>query len=205
MNLVGDFNATTDVEVIGGAPSKLSTLNINGKKTKFSQDKSGVVTASVSFNPDISVPSLSSLDWKYIDSLPEINPGYDDSLWTTADLLHTKNDQVDQRTPTSLIASDYGFYTGVLLYRGHFEANGRESSMFLETEGGSAFGTSIWKDDSFVGSFEGYDAAANGNKTYDFPKLEAGTLNQCVKGSRSPRRRCSSSRDESRSETRLSL
>ena len=36
LNLIGDFNTTTTVEVIGGAPSNLSTLNINGKSTKVS-------------------------------------------------------------------------------------------------------------------------------------------------------------------------
>ncbi|KAK5163099.1 uncharacterized protein LTR77_010883 [Saxophila tyrrhenica] len=175
LSLVGDFNATTDIEVIGGAPSKLVGLNINGKSTKFSQDKYGVATASVSFNPDISVPSLSSLDWKYIDSLPEIKPGYDDSQWPAADLKHTHNDLVVQRTPTSLLGSDYGFNTGTLLFRGHFTANGDEKKFSIETQGGSAFGSSTWIDDTFLGSWHGYDAAANGNNTFTMPNLKSGS------------------------------
>lgn len=175
LNLVGDFNATTKIEVIGGAPRNLATLNINGKSTQFTQDQHGVVDATIEFNPPaINVQSLSSLDWKYIDSLPEIQPGYDDSLWPSADLKSTFNDKEPLRTPVSLFGSDYGFNTGVLLFRGHFTANGKESSLFLETQGGSAFGTSVWVNGSFAGSFDGYDAARSGNMTYAIPQLQSG-------------------------------
>jgi hypothetical protein len=159
LNLIGDFNATTSVEVIGGAPSNLATLNINGKSAKFSQDSDSVVTTSVSFNPDISVSSLSGLDWKYIDSLPEIKSGYDDSLWPEANLKKSYNDEVVLRTPVSLVGTDYGFSTGTLLFRGHFTGNGKEKSLHIETQGGSAFGSSVWLDDTFLGSWHGYDAA----------------------------------------------
>ena len=175
LDLVGDFNATTDIEVIGGAPSKLGTLRINGKSTEFKQDDYGVATASVAFNPDFTVPSLSQVDWKYVDSLPEIKPGYDDSAWPDADLDHTYNDKIKLRTPVSLLGADYGFNTGALLFRGHFTANGGESSLFMETQGGSAFGSSIWINSNFVGSWTGYDAAINGNKTYLLPNLKSGS------------------------------
>jgi hypothetical protein len=176
LSLVGDFNATTDIEVIGGAPRKLKTLNINGKSADFKQDSTGVVTTTVSFdNSDISVPSLSSLDWKYIDSLPEIQSDYDDSLWTKANLKKSYNDEVVLRTPVSLIGTDYGYNTGTLLFRGRFTANGKESSLNIETQGGSAFGSSVWLDDSYLGSWKGYDAAENGNSTFDVPALKSGT------------------------------
>lgn len=176
LDLVGDFNATTDIEVIGGAPSKLTTLNINGESTEFDQDQYGVVTASVAFNPpSINIPSLSSLRWKYIDSLPEVQPDYDDSAWPDADLSYSNNTNFNLSTPTSLFGADYGFSTGVLIYRGHFTANGDESTVFIETQGGSAFGTSVWVNSDFIGSFDGYDAAINTNKTYNLPNLESGS------------------------------
>lgn len=175
LNLVGDFNATTEVEVIGGAPANMATLNINGKSAKFTQDKTTVATTSVAFNPDIKVPSLASLDWKYIDSLPEIKADYDDSKWPDANLTKSYNDYEPLLTPVSLRGSDYGFNTGTLLFRGHFTANGKEKSLFMETEGGYAFGTSVWINSDFAGSFVGYDAAQNGNKTYTVPSLKAGS------------------------------
>ncbi len=175
LDLVGDFNATATIEVIGGAPSDLETLNINGKSTEFDHDKYGVVSASVAFSPDISVPSFSSLDWKYIDSLPEVKSGYDDSQWPAADLKKTNNDLVVQRTPTSLLGSDYGFHTGTLLFRGHFKSTGGEKTFSLETQGGSAFGSSVWIDDTFLGSWHGYDAAVNGNNTFTLTNLKSGS------------------------------
>ncbi|KAK3720145.1 hypothetical protein LTR37_003969 [Vermiconidia calcicola] len=175
LNLVGDFNATTDVEVIGGAPVNLATLNINSQASEFTQDEYGVASTSVSFHPDISVPLLSSLNWKYIDSLPEIKPGYDDSLWRNADLPQSYDDKINITTPVSLLGADYGFLTGTLLFRGHFTANGNENDIFLETQGGSAFGSSVWIGDTYVGSWAGNDAAANGNDTYTLPNLQSGT------------------------------
>lgn len=173
--LIGDFNATTDIEVIGGAPAGLADLYVNGESAEFEQNDDGVVTTSVAFNPDISVPSLADLDWKYIDSLPEVQPGYDDSAWPRADLAYSNNTRYNLSTPTSLFGADYGFSTGVLVYRGHFTATGQETELFLETQGGSAFGTSVWVNSEFAGSFDGYDAAANGNMTYTLPNLKAGS------------------------------
>lgn len=176
LSLVGDFNATTDIEVIGGAPAGMADLKINGKSTAFKQDDNGVVTASVAFDePNISVPSLANVEWKYIDSLPEVQSGYDDSDWPKADHTYSNNTVYNLSTPVSLFGADYGFSTGVLIYRGHFTANGEESDLFLETQGGSAFGTSVWVNSDFVGSFDGYDAASNGNKTYSIPSLKSGS------------------------------
>lgn len=176
LELVGDFNHTTPIEVIQGAPPGLSSLTINGHSIEFEQDNYGVVTASVAYNPpNMSIPSLSSLNWKYIDSLPEIQSGYDDSLWPVANLNFSYNDLVALKTPVSLIGTDYGFNTGILEFRGAFIANGKESSLFLETAGGSAFATSVWVNSSFVGSWYGYDAAGTGNKTYTMPNLKAGS------------------------------
>ena len=128
------------------------------------------------YNPDISVPSLSSLQWKYIDSLPEVKAGYDDSNWPVADLPYTNDSNVKPLlTPVSLIASDYGFNTATLLFRGHFTANGDESTFFVEAQGGSAFASSVWIDSTYLGSFVGYDAASNGNKTYTLPNLKSGS------------------------------
>lgn len=170
LSLVGDFNATTEIEVIGGAPAGLSTLNINGQSTDFTQDTNSVVHATVAFDvPNFDVPSLSSLTWKYIDTLPEIQPGYDDSEWPDADLLETYNTVVQQSTPVSLVGSDYGFSYGILLFRGHFVANGDESTFSVQTQGGSAFGSSVWFNSTYLGSFQGYDAAASGSATYALP------------------------------------
>ncbi|KER00795.1 glycoside hydrolase family 35 protein [Aureobasidium subglaciale EXF-2481] len=177
MHLTGDLNATTDVEIVGGAPSKLTELTFNSKSIKFAQDScSGVVTGSVAYvEPSFSIPDLSTVGWQVIDSLPEIAAGYDDSLWTSADLTYSNNTQRNLTTSVSLYAQDYGYLTGNLLYRGHFVAAGNESSIYLQTQGGSAFGMSAWLNSTFLGSARGIDAASNANSTFTLPNVAAGS------------------------------
>jgi len=174
--LTGDLNATTPIEVIGGAPAKLSKLTFNGEELRFNQSKTGVVTATAIYkNASFSVPDLATVGWKTTNSLPEIAAGYDDSQWTDADLTYSNNTVRNLTTPTSLYASDYGYHAGNLLYRGNFVASGNESSLYLFTQGGSAFGASAWLNSTFLGSWLGYDAAMNGNNTFTLPNLIPGS------------------------------
>ncbi|KAH7388838.1 beta-galactosidase precursor [Pyrenochaeta sp. MPI-SDFR-AT-0127] len=173
--LTGDLNATTPLEILGGAPSSLSKLTFNGDDFEFTISKEGIVSASIDYpRPKFPVPQLNELEWKYIDSLPEIQPNYDDSKWTVADLKKTYNSLRPLTTPVSLYSSDYGYHTGTLIYRGTFTATGNETTFTIRTQGGSAFGSSIWIGDHFLGSWRGYDAATNGNNVFTLPKLTAG-------------------------------
>ena len=172
--LTGDLNATTTVEVFGGAPN-VTKLTFNGKDVGFTTSNEGVISATIDVPKlDIAVPKLNDLEWKYIDSLPEIQANYDDSAWVTADLPKTYNSLRPLKTPVSLYSSDYGFHTGTLLFRGSFTATGNETSFYLSTQGGSAFGSSAWIGDHFLGSWRGYDAALSGNNTFSLPNLTAG-------------------------------
>ena len=177
LHLTGDINATTEIEVIGGAPAKLTELTFNGESIKFAQDScSGVVTGSVAYDePSFSLPDLSSVGWKVIDSLPEIASSYDDSLWTNADLTYSNNTQRNLTTPVSLYGQDYGYNGGSLLFRGHFTATGSENSIYLQTQGGSAFGMSAWLNGTFLGSARGIDAASNANSTFSLPNVASGS------------------------------
>jgi hypothetical protein len=173
--LTGDLNSTTPIEVFGGAPSSISKLTFNGKDVEFTTSKQGVVSGTVEFSqPKIEIPQLQDLEWKYIDSLPEIQSTYDDSAWKSADLAKTYNSLRPLTTPVSLYSSDYGFHTGTLLYRGTFTATGNETTFYLSTQGGSAFGSSAWIGSHFLGSWRGYDAALSGNSTFSLPNLTAG-------------------------------
>jgi hypothetical protein len=175
LNLRGDFNSTSAIEVIG-VPKGVSTIKINDVVSPSVKNAQGNWESTMSYvKPTLPLPKLSELDWKSINSLPEIKPGYDDSNWVTADHKTTNNTFVQPlRTPTSLFASDYGFHTGALLYRGHFTASGAEKSVYLSTQGGSAFGSSVWLNETFLGSWAGTDASAGNNATYALPNLAAG-------------------------------
>jgi beta-galactosidase len=127
-------------------------------------------------DPSVNIPSLGDLKWKYFDSLPEIQADYDDSAWTVADHTLTNNTYQMLITPVSLYASDYGYHAGMLVYRGHFNATGYETTLSLWTQGGSGFASAVWLDDRFITSFKG-----NGSSEYKqdssvkIPSLEAGS------------------------------
>ncbi|OCL03153.1 glycoside hydrolase family 35 protein [Glonium stellatum] len=173
--LTGDLNATTPIEVIGGTPNSLSKLTFNGISLPFKAGDFGVYTATANYEePKLTLPDLSTLTWKYLDSLPEVQPSYSDAAWTSADLKTTYNTLRSLTTPTSLYGSDYGYNTGTLLFRGHFTATGTETSLFLWTQGGSAFGMTAWLNSDFIGSWDGIDAASNADTTFTLPNLTAG-------------------------------
>lgn len=175
LHVFADFNATTAIEVIG-ASKNLSQLYINGELVSHQIDvDTGFWTTSVSYNaPQINLPRLSSLQWKYIDSLPEIRAEYDDSGWTTADHKTTNNSDHPLHTPTSLYSPDYGYYSGYHLYRGHFIAAGNETSLTLYTQQGMAYGQSIWLNETYIGSWTGVNLDDNSNVTYNLPGLAEG-------------------------------
>ncbi|KAJ9380822.1 CAZyme family GH35 [Paecilomyces variotii] len=168
--LTADFNETTPVEIIG-APSTAKSLYINGKEVNHSIDKNGIWSTTVEYpEPAIKLPNLKDLEWKYIDTLPEIQSSYDDSAWVTAN----NKTRTNLRTPTSLYSSDYGFHTGYLLYRGHIVATGSEAQFSIETQGGYAFGSSVWLNSTYIGSWAGVDKYSNYNSTYKLPTLNRG-------------------------------
>ena len=167
LDLFGDLNTTTTVELIS-APSSVSTLSMNGQLLDTTKSSLGNLQATVEFQqPSLNLPSLSSASWKSIDILPEIQHGYDDSLWTLGSNNSTTNNQRALTTPTSLYASDYGYHAGSLLYRGHFTANGSESILSLLLSGGAGFGHSVWLNSTFLGSWTGSGANSTYSQTFN--------------------------------------
>lgn len=170
--LTGDLNATSTLEIIAGLPGS-NNLYFNGARVPDVKSANGRLSATLTYSPpSLNVPDLSALEWKYIDSLPEIQASYDDSLWTKADKVDTSNTARDDqgnvltlKTPTSLISGDYGYHTGSLIYRGHFTASGNESSLYLTTQGGSGFGHSVWVNSTYLGSFNGAGTPGGYNQT----------------------------------------
>ncbi|KAI0435132.1 glycoside hydrolase family 35 protein [Xylaria sp. FL1042] len=176
LHLTGDLNATADLEVVAGLPGS-NNVYFNGKKVPGVKSVNGRLTGELTYTPSVlTLPNLASLDWKMIDSLPEIKSSYDDSAWTVADHTTTNNTSYDEtyfiefslKTPTSLIAGDYGFGAGSLIYRGSFSALGNESSLYLSTTGGGGFGHSVWINETFIGSWTG-STASSYNQTLPFP------------------------------------
>ncbi|KAL9107270.1 MAG: hypothetical protein Q9227_007812 [Pyrenula ochraceoflavens] len=178
LRLVGDVNATTDVELISAPSPNITTLSFNGLLLQTQRSGNASIAATIEYQqPQISTPDLSGSDWKYIDSLPEISLSYDDTRWTACTNPTTNNPR-NLTTPTSLYASDYGYHAGSLIYRGHFTSTGNESTFFVNITGGYGFAYSAWLNSDFLGSWVGSGSYQTYNSTFKLPSnLLSGSSN----------------------------
>jgi hypothetical protein len=173
--LVGDLNATTTIEVIGGDHEDINSLYFNGEELQTKRDRNGFIKGTVAFStPEIDIPNLEALPWKCTDTLPELRPSYDDSAWTDADHTETNNSYWPLTTPSVLWGSEYGYHAGSLILRGHFVATGNESVVHMNVSGGTAFAFSAWINSTWIGSWPGTGEAAIANLTLTTPLLQRG-------------------------------
>ncbi|KAG7291830.1 hypothetical protein NEMBOFW57_001851 [Staphylotrichum longicolle] len=160
---------TATVEILG-VPRGATAVVLNGDAVSHTvSDDTGSWVVRIDFEPPaIPLPDLAALEWRYLDSLPELQPSYSDSAWPRADLTTTNNTYLQSPlTPTSLYASDYGFHAGgALLFRGHFTATGAETGLTLHTQGGRAFASAAFLDGAFLGSWPGNATASARRDTY---------------------------------------
>ncbi|KAK7403703.1 hypothetical protein QQX98_010506 [Neonectria punicea] len=130
LSVKADLNVSTTIEFIG-APPEATTLLLNNKQ--FVLEHIGVSAIAEVDLPTapLDPPVLAELNWKYLDTLPEVKADYDDSLWTALDQTYTNNTFQALINPISLYAADYGYNNGMLIYRGHFNATGYEKNLAL--------------------------------------------------------------------------
>lgn len=176
LHLWGDVNKTTTIEVIAPPLLNEAALFFNGEKVEDLKHVEGRATGTIEYSlPEIALPDFQAAEWRYIDSLPEIHDAYDDSLWIVADISNTNNTR-NLTTPTSLYASDYGFHSGSLIYRGHFSTTGEEGNISLSLSGGDAFSSSVWLNSTYLGSWVGEGTQGIHNHTFDIGDVvEAGS------------------------------
>ncbi|KAF9039430.1 glycoside hydrolase family 35 protein [Hymenopellis radicata] len=162
--ITGDINSTTTFTVIAPDSVKSILWNEETVKTKASVSQRGGFTAQLAFDGGITVPKLAG--WKYRDSLPEIQANYDDSAWVIANHTSTyvpaKPWYGDGRV---LYGCDYGFCENIVLWRGHFENTGEQTSVNLSINGGQAFAATVWLNDAFL-------ATAYGNSSNNLNVIE---------------------------------
>ena len=86
--LHGDINATTTLDVI--APASVTAVTWNSVPIPVQRSKLGTLRGTLSFSaaaPEL--PSLRDAKWLCADSFPEIQRGFDDSGWVTANKTST--------------------------------------------------------------------------------------------------------------------
>ncbi|KAF8665643.1 hypothetical protein AX16_000098 [Volvariella volvacea WC 439] len=166
--LTGDMDEATGFEII--APAAVTrSITFNGESLDLIPSGYGTIVSKRNVNlPDIRLPNLSNLSWKTADSLPEIQPTYSDALWTLANKEKTDNPMQPLNTPTVLYAGEYGYHTGNILWRGHFNATG-ERGFKVSIIGGDGFAYSVWLDSTFIGSWEGDARHSSYEGIFNFP------------------------------------
>jgi hypothetical protein len=148
----GDSEKATDIEAYTGSP-RVQTINWNGKDLKTEKTAYGALTAKIP-GPEGRVITLPILDkWKVADSFPEQAREYDDSKWTVCDRMVSRSPTPPLTFP-SLHSSDYGFYTGIKIYRGHFDGKAATKAN-ITVSGGAAAGWNAWLNGKLVGGANG--------------------------------------------------
>ncbi|QRW10069.1 glycoside hydrolase family 35 protein [Ceratobasidium sp. AG-Ba] len=121
---------------------------------------------------DIKLPAL--VDWKYRDSLPEVEDGYDDSDWIIANHTTTNIPQKPYFGDNVLYGCDYGFCEGAVIWRGRFDGGKNVTGAKLIINGGNAFAASVWLNGVFLqttygNSSNNHNNIAETNQFYAFP------------------------------------
>ncbi|KAG9081614.1 hypothetical protein FS749_007538 [Ceratobasidium sp. UAMH 11750] len=165
--LSGDLNGTTTIEVM--APKRITTITWNKARQPWTTTSYGshiAVVAGISGN--ITLPKLEN--WKVINNLPEIDPGFDDSGFVTCDQVTTNYTNLPPLNAGPVLYSQqYGFSGGNLIWRGHFNASGAETGFNLTVQGGFAFGFSAWFNGVFLGSSQGNATVSQTAVTWSIP------------------------------------
>lgn len=156
LQISGDNNVTTTIEAYVG-PTAISSITWNGIELNITETEYGSYQAEIPGAEDrtISLPSLDA--WQSADSLPEAQPSFDDSAWTTCNKTSSLA-AIDPYTLPVLFSSDYGYYVGAKIYRGYFTGS-NYTSVNITAGGGNAFGWTAWLNGVLVGGDTGNTSA----------------------------------------------
>jgi hypothetical protein len=145
--VLGDNANATTIEVYAG--QNVKKISWNGQDLTTSKTPYGSLTAEITGteNRKIVLPDLNG--FRAADSAPEISPSFDDSNWIVADKNTTLN-RVKPLTLPVLYSSDYGYYSGVKVYRAHFSGR-TATSLNITVQGGAAAGWNAWLNGQLIG------------------------------------------------------
>ncbi|KAF8551280.1 glycoside hydrolase family 35 protein [Imleria badia] len=152
-----------EVRLIVIAPDTVRTVTWNGIPVSADFAEPAAATQQGGFSAQIS-PSISATrivapqltNWRYANSLPEIEPDFSDADWTIANHTETnipfKPYYGDGRV---LYGCDYEYCENIVLWRGHFTATEDTKSVNLSINGGEAFAASVWVNNIFLNTSYG--------------------------------------------------
>jgi hypothetical protein len=160
IELSGDSNQTTPIEVF--TARSVNTISWNGLTLQTAKSSYGSLRAKILGPQTFEPPELRH--WKVHDSLPERWLNYSDSgaAWVNANKTQTASSTKTATIPY-LFIDEYGFHTGIHLWRGYF--NGTATGVYLHVQGGIAHGWSAFLNGELIGSFFGSTSSPTGSQT----------------------------------------
>lgn len=173
--VLGDNYVATTLEAFAGdgGGKTIHTVNWNGKALPATQTAYGGYRATVSGGQgrvakgDVKLPELAG--WHAANSLPEVQPDYDDSRWTVCNRTTTRSPVAPVTLPV-LFASDYGFYVGAKVYRGRFSSTESvPTAVNITASGGQGFGWTAWVNGHLVGGSPGAASQATTSAVLTLP------------------------------------
>ncbi|CAK5268305.1 unnamed protein product [Mycena citricolor] len=179
LSLTGDLNGTTSIEIV--APQAVTGFKWNNATIPTSKTTHGSFVATIGTKVALSLPTLGP--WKVSGSLPEIDPNFNDSSFTIANLTTTNYTNLPPLSGSQVLYSQqYGFYGGNLIFRGRFQATGQETAVNLTVMYGFAGGYSAWLNGIFLGSSQGNATVSSSSDVWVFPSgaVKAGKTNVLV-------------------------
>ncbi|KAI0693625.1 glycoside hydrolase superfamily [Cerioporus squamosus] len=167
--LRGDLNASVPLTII--APPEVKRVTWNGERIEVQNHGRGVFGGQLKQRTglgSVTVPELTG--WKYADSLPEVQAGFDDSGWVVANETRTNIFQKplfgDGRVLYGALLTTCSCENTVL-WRGHFNGTGTETSVNLTIYGGTSFASSVWINGRFINTVS--SSADHVNALLPFP------------------------------------
>ena len=148
VKLQADTATAGAVEVFGPA----RRLLVNGAPVAVRTTASGSIIGSLPGPKPVTLPALTG--WRTRTEAPEATPGFDDSGWTVADKTTTLS-PIPPKTLPVLYSDDYGYHSGSVWYRGHFTANGTETTVALNAITGQRGRYLAWLNGHYLGSATG--------------------------------------------------
>ncbi|CCA67250.1 probable beta-galactosidase [Serendipita indica DSM 11827] len=154
--LTGDLNSTVSINIWG--PSSIRRVTWNGKQMSTSRNtKLNSITANLQYSLNangISIPKLSQVKWKCIDSTPEKAVDFDDSKWTVANKTSTLRPHQPFAGKYVLYGGEYGFYSGDLVWRGYFDGK-NATGIELSVQTGFSGAATVFLNGQFLASKQG--------------------------------------------------
>jgi hypothetical protein len=172
LSLTGDSKSSAVIEVF--APASVKTLVWNGASLNTVATSYGSLKSYTPRPASFSNPTLGT--WVAKDSLPEKELNYSDSsfAWVIADHMTTLN-PTKTATKHYLFVDEYGFHTGIHLWRGYFNGSSSVTGIYLELQGGVSFGFSVFLNGDLVGSWFGDANSATGTVNLTFTNTTVNT------------------------------